>query len=459
MTPSDFCFDSVPTASVCPICLRRIPARRVTAGGETRLVKDCPEHGRFSTPVWRDSPSLGEWSRPKTPSAPPATATAIERGCPFDCGLCPDHGQHTCTALIEITWRCDLGCEVCFASAGGTARPDPTPDELDHLLETIRPSAGACNIQLSGGEPAVRDDLPRIAAMAKAHGFPFVQVNTNGLRVGRERDLAARWAEGGVDSAFLQFDGTRDDIHRAIRGRELLDIKLAAIENLTAAGIGVVLVPTVIPGVNDDNLGDILRLAASLSPGVRGVHFQPISYFGRYPQAPADSLRITLPEIMTALERQTDGAIRATDFQPPACEHAHCSFHGNYLVMEDGRLERLSGGRSACCCTPHPAAEGAEQSRAFVRRQWAAPDAPPTATAPEPADDLDRFIARARTHILAVSGMAFQDAWTLDLERLKGCCIHVAAPDGRLVPFCAYNLTAADGTALYRSTQHAASTT
>ncbi|UIJ38196.1 radical SAM protein [Desulfobaculum bizertense] len=440
------------TQSVCPVCLRRIPATRQLVGNETRLVKTCPEHGTFSTPVWRGIPEFHSWRRPKSPSAPPVMDHDVSKGCPFDCGLCPEHRQHTCTTLVEITWRCDLGCPVCFASAGGKVPADPSLAELDALLGKVRRTAGDCNLQLSGGEPAVRNDLPQIAECAKAHGFPFVQVNSNGLRMANEPGFAQRLASAGVDSVFLQFDGTEDAIYSRIRGRALYETKLRAIENLCAAGIGVVLVPTVVPGVNDHNLDEMLKLAIAHAPGVRGIHFQPVSYFGRYPKAPSDVERITLPEVMAGLEAQSNGLVSTADFLPPACEHELCSFHANYLVLEDGTLHRLSS-KSNCCCTPHPAAEGAEQSRAFVRRQWAA--APELKNQPEPEDDLDRFIQRAKTHILAVSGMAFQDAWTLDLERLKGCCIHVAAPDGRLIPFCAYNLTAADGRTLYRGKCHA----
>lgn len=442
-------FEINETESLCPVCLKKIPARRVTEKGESRIVKECAEHGRFSTPFWRGEPYINEWSRPKIPSTPPVTEESDRKGCPFDCGLCPDHNQHTCTTLIEITWRCDLACKVCFASAGKPVAPDPSIDELDALLKKVRETAGPCNLQLSGGEPAVRDDLPQIASLAKKHGFPFVQVNTNGLRVAREQGLARRWAEAGVDSAFLQFDGTRDDIYSAIRGRPLFEDKIKAIKNLTDAGIGVVLVPTIIPHVNDDNIGDILNLAISYSPGVRGVHFQPVSYFGRYPEAPSDDMRITLPEIMTALEKQSQGRVNKTDFAAPACEHSLCSFHGNYMVMEDGSLKKLSAKKEGCC-SPKPASEGANKSKTFVRRQWAAPAKECGCESEKPLDDLDRFITRAKTHILALSGMAFQDAWTLDLERLKGCCIHVASPQGKLIPFCAYNLTAMDGTTLYR---------
>ena len=141
---------------------------------------------------------------------------------------------------------------------------------------------------------------------------------------------------------------------------------------------------------------------------------------------------------------------------PPVCEHALCSFHGTFLIDEDGRLQPLGNRQPACCATgPTPTAlEGREKSVSFTARQWSLPlaaaDCGCTPGAGAPMDDLDRFLARARTHTFSISAMAFQDAWNLDLERLRGCCIHVVAPDGRLVPFCAYNLTSSEGRALYR---------
>ncbi|MBG0789886.1 MAG: radical SAM protein [Desulfovibrionaceae bacterium] len=437
--------------SVCPVCLRPIPARHETVGEETFLVKECPDHGVFKTVVWRGEPGFHDWSRPKVPSPPGKPFTRADRGCPLDCGLCDAHRQHTCTAVMEVTWRCDLGCPVCFASSGRAAPPDPTVREMARLFDRVFEASGHCNIQLSGGEPTVRDDLPDLIRLGKSKGFPFIQLNTNGLRIGREPGYARILAEAGLDSVFLQFDGTGDDIYTVLRGRPLLDLKLAALDALTGAGIGIVLVPTVVPGVNDHDLGAILKLATVRSPSVRGVHFQPVSYFGRYPQAPGDDQRITLPEVMRFLEAQTGGVVRARDFLPPGCEHSHCSFHANYLVTEAGGLHRLSAG-GACGCAPRPAprpaSEGADKAKAFVKRQWAGPgEALPMADVP---DGLDAFIARAATHTLAVSAMAFQDAWTLDLERLKGCCIHEVSPDGRLIPFCAYNLTSMDGETLYR---------
>lgn len=437
--------------SVCPVCLKPIPAVHKTVGSDTFLVKHCPEHGESRTIVWRGAPDFTDWSRIKIPSLPKKPITRVDKGCPLDCGLCDAHRQHTCTAVMEVTWRCDLGCPVCFASSGASAPPDPTPDEIGRLFDRVEEVSGFCNIQLSGGEPTVRDDLPDLIRLAKSKGFPFVQLNTNGLRIGREQGYAATLAEAGLDSVFLQFDGTDDTIYTSLRGKPLLDIKLAAIRALGEAGIGIVLVPTIVPGVNDHDLGAIIRLAADHSPAVRGVHFQPVSYFGRYPEPPSDEQRITLPEVMRLLEVQSRGVFQVFHFLPPGCEHSHCSFHANYVVTEDGGLTRLAT-KGQCGCTPRPASEGADAAKAFVKRQWAAPERGlPMA---EPQDDLDRFIARAATHTLAVSAMAFQDCWTLDLERLKGCCIHEVSPDGRLIPFCAYNLTSMDGETLYRGKCH-----
>nr|WP_286181814.1 radical SAM (seleno)protein TrsS [Desulfovibrio sp. Huiquan2017] len=442
--------------------MKAIPASHETVGNETFLVKTCPEHGEFRTVVWRGEPSFASWVRPKVPSGPKTPFTRVELGCPLDCGLCDAHRQHTCTALIEVTWRCDLGCPVCFASSGKAASPDPSLKDLGRLFDRVEVASGHCNIQLSGGEPTVREDLPEIIRLGKAKGFPFIQLNTNGLRLGRESGYAARLAEAGLDSVFLQFDGVRDPIYETLRGRALLKTKLQALDALAGAGVGVILVPTVVPGVNDRDLGEILRLGVERSPAVRGVHFQPVSYFGRYPKAPDDGERITLPEIMRGLETQTGGMLRAADFRPPGCEHALCSFHANYVVTETGGLTRLSSGGS-CGCAPRPASEGADASKAFVKRQWAAPDsrlpmafdaAPDDVAGGASEDALDVFIRRAATHTFAVSAMAFQDCWTLDLERLKGCCIHEVSPDGRLIPFCAYNLTSMGGETLYRGKCH-----
>jgi hypothetical protein len=443
------------TASLCPICLQRVPAQRQVIGDRVDLIKFCPEHGDFRALIWHGPPLLSDWNRPKIPSQPPVCFTDSEGGCPYDCGLCPNHGQHSCSVLLEITARCNLSCPVCFAASGAQAPADPPLAEIDRWYQSAKRASGTdIVIQLSGGEPTVRDDLPEIIELGRKHGFGFIQLNSNGLRLAQEPGYARRLKQAGLSNVFLQFDGTEDAILRTLRGRDLLKEKILAIDHCVASGLGVVLVPTVVPGVNSDNLGAILDFALDWAPGVRGVHFQPISYFGRFPKAPADSDRITLPQIMRFIEAQTGGRIRAEHFAPPGCEHSHCSFHGNFLVEENGTLRPLTKAGDCGCNKPKPAAEGAQKSKQFLAQQWAAPSQN-KGSSPAGSNEFDTFIERVRTLTFAVSAMAFQDAWNIDLERARGCCIHVMSREETLIPFCLYNLTAASGKPLYRETRHA----
>ncbi len=442
------------TESVCPECLARIPAARVARGDDVYLEKSCPEHGSFSAVIWRGLPAYASWVRPKIPSYPDNPFTAVDRGCPFDCGLCPDHRQHTCSVLFEVTQRCDLRCPVCFADAGEPHGPDPDLGAIEGWYRRLLEAGGPFNIQLSGGEPCLRDDLADIIALGRSLGFMFFQVNTNGLRLSRDKHYLERLKEAGLSTVFLQFDGTRDHVHEKLRGRPLAAHKQAVIERCAEQQVGVVLVPTLVPGVNTDDIGTIIEFGLRHSPTVRGVHFQPISYFGRYPQPPRDIDRITIPQVICAIEAQSGGAIKQTHFGPPGCENALCSFHGNFVLMPDGQLVPLTSHtpQKSCCCQPTLAKEGAEKARRFVAKKWSLPtDVIELQSIGEPSlGEWDEFLARVKTHTFCISGMAFQDAWTLDLERLRDCCIHTISPDGRLVPFCAYNLTNQHGRSLYR---------
>jgi hypothetical protein len=444
------------TESVCPACLSRVPAARVARGENVYLKKTCPEHGDFEAVIWRGAPDFATWVRYKIASYPDTPFTPVERGCPFDCGLCPDHRQQSCCVLLELTSRCDLGCPICFAGAGagGALTPDPNLAQIGRWYRRLLEAGGPFNIQLSGGEPCLRDDLPKIIELGRAQGFSFFQLNTNGLRLARDAGYLRRLKTAGLSTVFLQFDGTDDATYERLRGRRLLAQKQAALEQCAQAGVGVVLVPTLVPGVNTGDIGGILRFALEHAPEVRGVHFQPISYFGRYPQPPTDSDRFTIPEVIRAIEAQTQGAIHRDNFAPPGGENALCSFHGNFVLMPGRQLIPLTrhDDEASGCCAPTPAKDGAAKSREFVARHWAAPEAEH-----QPADgpgfgEWDVFLARAQTHTFCISGMAFQDAWTLDLERLRDCYIHTASPDNRLIPFCAYNLTDQYGRALYRRT-------
>ena len=435
------------TESVCPCCLRKLPARRMAYGQEIYLEKNCPEHGPFRTLVWQGPPDYHSWRVERTPSAPQKVQVQNANGCPFDCGLCPAHRQQSCCVLLEVTSRCNLQCPVCFAAAG-TEQHDPDRETVRGWYQSLIDCGGPFNIQLSGGEPTLRDDLMDLIRDGKERGFPFIQLNTNGLRLAAEPDYVCRLKDAGLDCVFLQFDGVTDTVYQSLRGRPLLQEKMTVLDICAELNLGVVLVPTLVPGINERQIGDILRLALDHLPTVRGVHFQPISYFGRYPQAPPP-LRLTLPQVLREIENQTGGQMRLADFRPPGGEHSHCSFHGQFTRRLDGTLQAWSGSRGCGCGSDN----GARQSREFVARQWAAPQiAACDGNGPGRmgTDSLDEFLERVKNYTLAVSAMAFQDADNLDLERLRECYIHVVSPDGRLIPFCAYNLTDRQGKSLYR---------
>jgi len=446
------------TESVCPECLSRIAAQRVMRGEDVYLEKRCPEHGFFQTVIWRGNPALESWVRPKTPAYPRNALTSVDQGCPFDCGLCPEHRQQTCHVLLEVTQRCDLGCPICYAASGIEAPADPSLPTIAGWYRRILETGGPFNVQLSGGEPALRHDLAEIIALGRSLGFTFFQLNTNGLRLAMQPEYLHALKDAGLSTVFLQFDGTNDPIYLELRGRPLLELKQQAIENCARLGIGVILVPTLAPGVNVQDIGNIIRFALRYAPVVRGVHFQPISYFGRYPSYRGDESRLTIPEIIRTLASLTDGLVREENFRPPGCENALCSFHANFVILPDGYLLPMTQHQagSGCGCQPEDGAQGAALARKFVAQQWVARD-PSQSSLQLPLiqgpslGEWELILARARTHTFYISGMAFQDAWNLDLERLRDCCIHVVSPQGYLVPFCAYNLTDRSGRALYRN--------
>lgn len=443
------------TESVCPECLQRLDAVIVSDADAVFLEKSCAEHGSWRTPLWRGEPAYEEWQRPKAPSHPEVCYAEVKDGCPFDCGLCAEHRQYPCSVLLEVTQHCTLGCPVCFAAVGSTGGHGNDPDlaTIETWYDRVMAAAGNCNIQLSGGEPTQRDDLPEIIKLGKRMGFSFIQLNSNGIRLAEDAGYAETLAAAGLTTVFLQFDGMHDQIYTSLRGRPLLNVKKTAMRRCGEAGLGVVLVPTLVPGVNTDNVGAIIRFALDNLPVVRGVHLQPISYFGRHQLVDSSLERFTLPEVMRAIEEQTNGLMRVSDFAPPGGENARCSFHGSFFQMPDGSLRRTTSA-STSCCSSQDGHEGLLRTIGSVARQWAAaPGRAASAAKPtcdDGAMDLDTFLDRATNYSLTISCMVFQDAWNLDMERLRDCCISIMSPEGKLIPFCAYNLTSARGETLYR---------
>ncbi|MDR2456442.1 MAG: radical SAM protein, partial [Deltaproteobacteria bacterium] len=462
--PSDspLAFESLgQTESLCPECLKVLPARIVRRGGEIFLERSCPEHGPFSEAIWRGEPDFAKWRRPKSPAAGVKVHKEHDKGCPFDCGLCPEHAQHPCTILLEITSRCDLLCPVCYAGSGGGKSSDEDADSLIESLKLIRSQAGPVILQISGGEPTLHPELPRIVKAARLL-FPAVQLNTNGLSLARDPALAFELKRAGLSWVFLQFDSLNDDTLKILRGRPLLSEKLKAVDNLEKAGQPTVLVPTVAKNLNDAQLGDLVAYALS-KPMVRGLHLQPMTSSGRNSLSPSES-RITLPELLRLLHEQTGGAVDPGEAFPPGCEHERCSFHLRFR-RAGRRLERAPGAKAGGGRPPKtterpsaPAETAQSRDRAvdIILRSWS-PGGVPEAAGPlipmaaRPKDAFDEFLEKAKSESFSITAMAFQDAWTADLARLRGCCVHVFSPPNRFVPFCAMNLTTAGGRALYRS--------
>jgi uncharacterized radical SAM superfamily Fe-S cluster-containing enzyme len=305
------------TSSLCPHCLRRVPALRIIEKDEVYLKKSCPQHGDLGkTLVWRNSPkSYLEWTRFPAGLSGDVHRPA-QKGCPYDCGLCSSHKQKTCTAIIEVTHRCDLGCPVCFAASGLSTHPDPHVDQIRHVLEVVMEQAGTCPIQFSGGEPTLRDDLPEIVALARKLAFDHIQINTNGIRLAQDIDFGRALKDSGATVLYIQFDGLSESVYRKIRGRDLLPLKLKAIERCAELKIGVILVPTLAKNVNDDQIGALIQFAKKWMPVVKGVHFQPMTFLGRYPKFPGNDSRILISDILFAIESQTHGELKVENLVP-----------------------------------------------------------------------------------------------------------------------------------------------
>jgi uncharacterized radical SAM superfamily Fe-S cluster-containing enzyme len=420
------------TWSICPVCMKRLPAERVKIGDEVFLRKTCIEHGTFESIIWRGLSDINQWVGDS--DIPPLDNPQ----CPNGCGLCPDHLQKTCCVLLNVTSRCNLNCRYCFADQG-SSNDDPTFEEIRESLFNLT-EKGKTLVQLSGGEPTMRNDLPEIIKAAKEAGAKYVQLNTNGIRLSEDKQYVKELNDAGLSFVFMQFDGTEDTIYENLRGRPLLKIKQKAIENCSDFNIGVTLVPTIVHDINTHNIGEILRFAISKVPNVRGVHFQPVTFLGRVPENPTDNERITLDELIYEICQLTDGIIKEENLLPSSCDHPLCGFHGDFIVDQNKvvpLLKRENNGKRNCC---NPAT--ADKNREFVARRW---QRHPLNNSSANSccgniHDMEFFLKRIKTHGFTVTAMAFQDAGNIDFSRLRNCSLHVY-DKGRFVPFCAYYLS------------------
>lgn len=439
------------TKSLCPVCLKGIEAKYEERDNKVYFEKTCPEHGHFST-LSSNNADLFSSHDMITQNIPlKASITKREKGCPFDCGHCEEHLQTPCCMLLEITDRCNQKCPYCFASSNEDIHNDPSLEEIRSLYERLIDlgEERKFNIQLSGGEPTVREDLPEIISMGRELGFEYIQLNTNGRRL-CEDGYAKMLKNAGLSAVFLQFDGTNDDIMLSLRGEKLLDIKLRAIEACRQARLPVTLVPTIVKDVNTQNIGEMINFCLENIDTVKGIHFQPVSFFGRFPKNGEEYNRVTMFDIIEEINRQTGGKIKKESLTPLATGSSLCCFFGTFLKEQDGSIKPVhqKQNNTVCCDSPKlPASKIIAKDRDFIKNKWSLPTEQSFKGA---GSGLDAFISEFHNKSFTLTCMQFQDILNIDLNRLKRCRVGVFSKEQTIIPFCAYNLTDANGNYIHR---------
>lgn len=440
------------STSLCPECLTKIKAKKYIEEGKVYLKKRCEDHGSFNVLISDDSDFYQEMENFDTERVKPSkTKTDPSNGCPYDCGLCTSHKQHTCIAVLEVTERCNMNCSICFANSNSKSESVYEPDlpKIKSMFQTVKDySDGHTLVQISGGEPTLRDDLPEIIATGRKVGIKHIELNTTGKRIAENPSFFNELAEEGIDALYLAFDGVSDEVYQKRYGMKLLEKKEKAIERCKEEGIGVVLVPVLAKGYNLDQVGDIIEFAKRHVPPVRGVHFQPMTLFGRYPDWAIKEDRVTIAKAVQEIEKQTGGELKAENFTPTSCPNVHCDVSSLSIVNSDMSLFPLT---HKSLGVSGEITDIAEKTKSSVIKRWKGEtkSEKPSSECCEPGT-WGEFVQRAMHNYLTISIMDFQDAKTFEVERSKECCIHVVTPDERLIPFCNFNLTKQDGSSLYR---------
>lgn len=460
------------TKSICPECLQVLDATIFEENNKVYIKKQCHEHGFFQEVYWSDYEQYQRAEKLRYDGEGlnnPRTKTV--KGCPYDCGICPEHKSHTALAIIDVTNRCNLKCPVCFANAAAAGYVyQPTREEIRSMLENLRSNdpVPATALQFSGGEPTIRNDLFELIRMAKEVGFRHVEVNTNGLRLSQSVEYCRGLKDAGTSTIYLQFDGLTPDVYKFIRGIDLLDIKMKAIENCRKAGIkSIVLVVTLVKGVNDSQLGDIVQFAVKNFDIIRCINVQPVSLCGRLPQTERDRMRITIPDFMRLIQEQTDGQIKMSDFYPvptvaPVSKavgalqdkryveftaHPHCGM-ATYLFIEKGKIipiTRYGNVDKFVSSMKGVYSDGSKgnKKRAKLRLTAAARHVKLGFLRKYVWEVLRKgtydSLGDLQKKAILLSSMHFMDPYNFDLERVRRCLIHYAVPDGRIIPFCTMN--------------------
>jgi uncharacterized radical SAM superfamily Fe-S cluster-containing enzyme len=461
------------TRSICPVCKATVDAEVNARDDKVYLRKRCAEHGEFEALVYGDARMYLDIQRFNKPGTRPLTTqTQVRHGCPADCGLCPEHKQHACLGIIEVNTGCNLDCPICFAAFGTPRhnRPDGytiTLEQCAAMLDAFVAAEGEPEVVMfSGGEPTIHPDILAMIDLAQARPINAVNLNTNGIRLASDTgfvaELGSRNRPGRRVNVYLQFDGLQADTHLAIRGKDLREAKRRALDNCAAAGLTVTLVAAIERGLNEHEIGPVLRHGLA-HPAVRSVAFQPVTHSGRHLEF--DPLtRMTNSDVLHAIASQLPEWFTVEDFIPVPCCAPTCRSitylltqghpdDPGYGLVPIPRLLRVEDYLDYVANRVVPD----YAIREALERLWSASAFPGTDTSAdrltvlsrtvaEPLDcaqacgvNLPEALAGITENAFMVVVQDFLDPYTLNVRQLMKCCVEEITPDGRLIPFCAYN--------------------
>lgn len=434
--------------SICATCYTKVEDKIVFEDGNVFLLKRCPEHGPQRVLIADDV----EYYRRcreiflKPPEMPQHYNTPVKWCCPYDCGLCTDHEQHSCLSLIEINDDCNLTCPVCYAASAPGRGSRPFPQICAMIDAVVRNEGHPDVLQISGGEPTLHPDFFSILAYAKQQPIRHLMVNTNGIRLAQEEDFVRQLQDTAPDvEVYLQFDSFERDPLLALRGADLRSTRERALEHLNRYNLSTTLVVTLKKGLNDHEIGKVIDFALT-QPCVRGVTFQPVQAAGRIEHFDPARDRLTLTEVRRKILEQTS-VFRTEDVLPVPC-HPECLAMA-YALKLNGKVLPLTG-----MIDPKILIEGGRNTILYeqddaVRHgifQLFATNHSPQSGAASLRDllcCLPRIDAPPNLtyqNIFRVLIVQFMDAYSFDVRSVKKSCIHIAHPDGRLIPFDTYNL-------------------
>jgi len=440
--------------SICATCLRRVDAKIVFQDGGVWMLKRCPEHGAERVLIADD---IDYYKRAreifvKTPEQVTRYNTPVRYGCPYDCGVCPDHEQHGCTLLIEVTDSCNLRCPTCYAMSGPERQTHRSLEQIERMLDlAVRNEEEPSIVQISGGEPTIHPQFFEIMDAARSRPIQHLMINTNGIRIAREAGFAERLKEYEPNlEIYLQFDSFRREALQVLRAADTRRIHQLALAKLNALNIATTLVVTVRRGVNDDELGEIIEFARAQGC-VRGVTFQPVQAAGRLEQYEGgfdcERDRLTLTEVRRRILEQCD-LFTPEDILPVPC-HAD-SIAMAYALKLDDKFVPLTG-----LIDPEVLVEGGRNTIVYEKEEVVREklfDLFSTHHSPEsqagamnnllaavPAADSLNKLGYANIFRLLI--VQFIDAHSFDLRSIRKTCVHIVHPDGkRAIPFDTYNL-------------------